>query len=356
VQFSETIFMTGFPGFIAGRLVERLSDEKTQFLLLVQQQFIEKAAAEIEYIAAKTNVPLEDFIMVAGDITLPDLGIGAEDLEFIRNETTDVFHLAAIYDLGVSRELAQKVNLTGTRNVNDFVKSIGNLKRYNYISTCYVAGKREGVIRESELEHHAGFRNFYEETKYLAEAETEKLKGEFPVTIFRPSVVCGDSRTGETAKYDGVYYLINYLRKFPALLSKINIGNERVKLNLVPVDFVVDAIAALSKDERAAGQTIQLADPDPLTTAALFTEIAKALSGSKPAISLPAGFCHWLLMLPYAPSISGLPYFGVPYFFIRQTYDTQAGDELLATHKISCPPFASYVKTLCDFVEKHPKL
>src|SRR6185503_1551609 len=107
------------------------------------------------------------------------------------------------------------------------------------VSTCYVAGRRTGEILETELEHRAGFRNFYEETKYLAEAEVEKLKNDLPVTIFRPSVVVGDSRTGETAKYDGIYYLILYLRKSPALLRFVNVGNDAVKLNLVPVDFVV---------------------------------------------------------------------------------------------------------------------
>ena len=88
-----------------------------------------------------------------------------------------------------------------------------NLRRYNYVSTCYVAGKRKGEIRENELEHDAGFRNFYEETKYLAEIEVERLKSEFPVTIFRPSVVVGDSETGETAKYDGIYYLDSIFAK-----------------------------------------------------------------------------------------------------------------------------------------------
>ena len=134
---------------------------------------------------------------------------------------------------------------------------------------------------ENELEHDANFRNFYEETKYLAEMEVEKLKGELPVTIFRPSVVVGDSHTGETVKYDGIYYLIHYLRKFPALLRLINVGNSKVKLNLVPVDFVIEGIAALAKDENAIGKTIALADPQPLTTEQLFNVITETMTGKK---------------------------------------------------------------------------
>ncbi len=356
MRFDETIFMTGFPGFIAGRLVTRLAKENTQFLLLVQPQFLEKAVAEVERIAAETGTPPENFCLVNGDITLDGLGISADDREFIRGETTDVFHLAAVYDLGVSEQLARKVNFEGTKNVNEFVRGMKNLRRYNYVSTCYVAGKREGVISENELEHHAGFRNYYEETKYLAEIEVEKLKSVLPVTIFRPSVVCGDSHTGETAKYDGIYYLIKYLRKFPKLLSLINIGNSRVELNLVPVDFVVDGMAALSKDERALGKTIQLADPAPLTTEETFNAVAKALAGGRAMIKAPRIITHWFLLLPAVPVISGLPHFAVPYFFLKQTYDTRIADELLAPHNISCPRFSSYVNNLCDFEKKHPQL
>jgi thioester reductase-like protein len=71
------------------------------------------------------------------------------------------------------------------------------------------------LIREDELQHDAGFRNHYEESKYLAELSVERLKAELPVTIHRPAVVVGDSQTGETAKYDGIYYLIHYLRRWP---------------------------------------------------------------------------------------------------------------------------------------------
>jgi thioester reductase-like protein len=133
-----------------------------------------------------------------------------------------------------------------------------------------VAGKREGVILETELKHNAGYRNFYEESKYLAELEVDSAKNELPITIHRPAVVCGDSQTGETGKYDGVYYLIHYLLRWPGGLSLMNIGNHVVSLNLVPVDFVVDAMAALAFDERAIGKTLQLADPSPLTTNQLF--------------------------------------------------------------------------------------
>lgn len=348
--------MTGFPGFIAARLVSRLARRGAKFFLLVQPQFVEKATRDAATIAAETGVPLENFALVEGDITLENLGIAFDDLEIVRAETTDVFHLAAVYDLGVAKELAFSVNVEGTRSVNEFVELLPNLRRYNYVSTCYVAGRRTGEILETELEHSNGFRNYYEETKYLAETEVERLKAKIPTTIFRPSVVVGDSETGETAKYDGIYSLIQYLRKAPHLLRFVNVGNHRVKLNLVPVDFVVEAIAALSADDSAVGKTVALADPNPLTTAELFDAIAESLTGKKSVVKPPEKLIEKSLMLPISPPLSGLPFPAVPYFFVPQTYDTKIANELLAKHNIHCPNFRTYVENLLRFVEENPKL
>ncbi len=356
MSFTETIFLTGFPGFIAHRLVARLTSPNTQFFLLVQKQFTEKAMSDIEKIAQETNVPLENFALIEGDITRENLGISDEDLKTVLSETTDVHHLAAIYDLAVEKDLAYRVNLEGTRNVNALVKKMPNLRRYNYVSTCYVAGKRTGEIPEDELEHDAGFRNYYEETKYFAEMEVEKLKAEVPVTIFRPAVVVGDSRTGETAKYDGIYYVIFYYKKFAPLLRLANVGNKTVRLNLVPVDFVVKSIATLSKDEAAIGKTIALADPQPLSTAEICDVIIEALTGKKSVITPPPSLVEFSLQLPFSPVLTGLPHYGVPYFFLSQTYSTKVSEELLKAHQIECPGFKTYAKNLVKFVEKHPVL
>ena len=356
MSFTRTFFVTGFPGFIAERLVERLAREEFQFFLLVEARFVDRAMESIALIAEDKNIPLENFAVIEGDITKANLGMDAVDAATIRYETTDVFHLAAIYDLAVERDLAVRVNLEGTKNVNDFVRSLRHLKRYNYISTCYVAGKRTGQIGENELEHDKGFRNYYEETKYLAEMEVEQLKRDLPVTIFRPSVVVGDSETGETAKYDGIYYLILYLRKAPYLLRAINVGNMSVKLNLVPVDFVVNAIAELALDEKATGKTFAIADPEPLTTAELFDAIALELTGRRSEFAPPPKLVEWFLSKPISPPITGLPTHGVPYFFIEQTYDTTIANEHLERHGIKCPNFRDYVANLLKFVDENPEL
>ncbi|HET6669493.1 MAG TPA: SDR family oxidoreductase [Pyrinomonadaceae bacterium] len=345
----ETIFVTGFPGFIASRLVQRLAQGGGKFLLLVQPALASQARSDLQQIAGRAQKPLADFQILEGDISQPDLGLSPRDLEIARSEATLIFHLAALYDLAVAREPAMLVNVTGTRNMNTFAKSAPNLRRYHYVSTCYVAGKRRGRILETDLRHDAGFRNYYEETKYLAETEVAGLKADLPITIHRPSVVCGDSVSGETAKFDGIYYLIKYLLKSPSLFSILNIGNREVKLNLVPVDFVVESLAALARDSRALGKTLQHADPNPLSTRELFDVIAEEISGHSSRITLPAPLVHFSLMLPVSPAITGLPHSAVPYFFLDQTYDTTEATALLSPLGITCPAFPSYAHNIVAF-------
>lgn len=354
MSFDETVFVTGFPGFIAGRLIQRLAADGARLLLLVQPAFVTRAHLDLARIATTANIPAGSFRVLEGDITAENLGLSPSDRELVRAETTAVFHLAAIYDLAVKRDLALHINVEGTRNVNRIARALPHLNRYHYVSTCYVAGKREGVIHESELQHQAGFRNYYEESKYLAEGEVEALKSELPVTIHRPAVVCGDSVTGETAKYDGIYYLIKYLLQKPRWLSHFNIGNLNVSLNLVPIDFVVEAMAALARDERAVGKTVQIADPAPLTTHELFNAIARTIYDHGSRVTIPAPLVQFFLTLPTSPPLTGLPRHAVPYFFLKQTYDTAEASELLAPYDIHCPPFASYVRAIVDFTAAHP--
>jgi nucleoside-diphosphate-sugar epimerase len=150
--------------------------------------------------------------------------------------------------------------------------------------------------------------------------------------------------------------LIHYLRRWPGGLSLINIGNNKVSLNLVPIDFVIEAMVALAKDDRAVGATLQIADPAPLTTEQLFDEIAVKVGGRKSLVTVPRSLVYPLLMAPGAPKITGLPHSAVPYFFLEQAYDTTRTQELLAPHGIQCPPFPTYAEALIEFVRQHPAL
>jgi hypothetical protein len=142
----------------------------------------------------------------------------------------------------------------------------------------------------------------------------------------------------------------------PGWLSLFNIGNSKVRLNLAPVDFVVEAMAALAQDEHAIGATVQLADPAPLTSQELFDTIAVSLAGHASRMTIPARLVYKSLMLPVSPKITGLPRPAVPYFFLDQSYDTTRARALLEPHGVRCPAFPTYVDNLVKFVASHPKL
>jgi hypothetical protein len=120
------------------------------------------------------------------------------------------------------------------------------------------------------------------------------------------------------------------------------------------VDFVVDAMAALAFDENAIGKTLQLADPAPLSTNELFNAIARSANRKQSRLTAPRRWVRSFLMLPPSPRLTGLPHSAVPYFFVKQLYDTSQAQTLLAPHGIKCPPFESYVDNMVSFVKSNP--
>ena len=149
-----------------------------------------------------------------------------------------------MYDLAVTREIGMKVNVEGTRHVVRFLAECKRLERLHYVSTCYVSGTATGVFRESDLDLGQSFKNHYEETKFLAEVEV--AKSGLPITVYRPSIVVGDSRTGETGKFDGPYFTLTAMEKLPSPGVFIKIGSGRNPANVVPVDFVTEALLAIT--------------------------------------------------------------------------------------------------------------
>jgi hypothetical protein len=113
-------------------------------------------------------------------------------------------------------------------------------------------------------------------------------------------------------------------------------------------------MAVLAFDELAIGKTLQLADPSPLTTNQLFNSIARSIDGHHSRITAPASWVRFFLRLPPSPKITGLPHPAVPYFFVKQLYDSSQAQQLLAPHGIRCPPFENYVDRIVDFARQHP--
>src|SRR5258707_1222306 len=255
------VLVTGFPGFIGRRLVrELLAEDPAQRVACLVEPRMEQAAR-----AAAAELPGSDRVEVlAGDIRDRSLGLSKDDEERLAAETTAVFHLAAIYDLAVPLELAQRVNVDGTGNVIEFCQRCEKLERHNYVSTAYVAGNRRGIVYEHELIQGQWFKNHYESTKFQAEVWVRESMDKVPTAIYRPAIVVGDSQTGDTQKFDGPYYMLRAIsvsqrRGWPIA----QYGRSAAPFNVVPVDFIVHGLMAGSKDELASGETFHLGDPQP---------------------------------------------------------------------------------------------
>jgi thioester reductase-like protein len=349
-------FVTGFPGFLGSELVRRiLARSEGDVVCLVQPRFAALARRRVDELAGSGEGAQRRVRLVEGDITRP--GLGLEDAAALRREATEVHHLAAVYDLAVTRELGMRVNVEGTRNVLDLAATCDGLRRLHYVSTCYVSGRHPGVYREDQLDTGQTFNNHYEETKFLAEVEVqERMRAGLPVTVYRPAIVVGDSRTGATQKYDGPYYVLALLLRQPRALAALPvIGDpDSTCFNMVPRDHVVDAIAHLSGLESSLGRVYQLADPSPPTVRAMLSALARAAGRRLVTVRLPRrvvrGAVHRLEPVLHIPAVA------TDYLVHPTHYSTVQARADLAGSGIAVPPFASYVDTLVAFARAHPEI
>lgn len=352
----DSIFMTGFPGFLCRRLLRELAQGRptSRFTLLVEARFVERADQRLEEMDSELPGLVDRCTVVVGDIVEPGLGMTARDLAKTRRETRQIWHLAALYNLAVSEEIAYRVNVLGTINVLDFAESCDDLARLLYISTCYVAGQRTGRIREVELDEGQGFKNHYESTKFWAEVEVQKRWRRIPTTIFRPAIVVGDTTTGRTDKYDGPYYMIQLLMRLPQGVPLPNIGRGVARVNIVPVDFLVAAMVSLAAHDDAVGEVFQLADPNPMTANDLLALMLDTLGRPSAVGSIPSLLADVALRSRRLAKFAQVPREMVAYFSHEATYDTSNTDLFLSGTPLRCPPLSSYLDVLIDYVKRHP--
>ncbi len=355
------LLMTGFPGFLGSALLPRLLARPeragVRALCVVQPQHLKTARqrlSDIEQahpdIAGRTE-------LVTGDITRRGLGIDPVHAELL-DQVTEVWHLAAVYDLAVAKRVAQRVNVDGTARVLEFCAARAGFERLQYISTCYVSGRHHGVFTEDDLDVGQRFHNHYESTKFEAEQLVrDAMAGGLPATIYRPGIVVGDSRTGETQKFDGPYFVARFLRRQPLPVAALPAVDPQVKASLVPRDFVIAAMDQLSVLERSEGRTYALSDPEPPTNREVAAIFAEHLGKRLVWVPLPLGVTRRLLgTVPGLEWVTGLPAELLDYFATPTTYDTTNTVTDLAGTGVSCPRFASYAATLLAFMDDHPEI
>jgi thioester reductase-like protein len=345
------ILVTGFPGFIGGRLVASLlgRDPGAQGVALVEERMAERArevAARID--AGRIEV-------LSGDIADRRLGLAAEDYERLVAETTAAYHLAAIYDLAVPLEVAQRVNVDGTGNVLELCERCERLGRLHYVSTAFVAGVRTGVVYEHELALGQDFKNHYESTKFQAEVWARQAMDRLPVTVYRPAIVVGDSRTGETQKFDGPYYMLRVVARAARNRFPIpQFGRSSAPFNVVPVDFVLEALTTDVDDQSLAGETLHLVDPEPVSAADVLALLSQEYAGRRPAYRIPPKLVESALRLgAVRRAFGGAPRESIRYLNHPVRFDTRRAQQVLEPRGLRCPRLEEYVGAMVGFFRRH---
>lgn len=267
------ILLTGATGFIGGELLRRLlrRDERTIVCLVRAASADDAARRGRETLGALFGrVPprlAARVEWVAADIERPRLGLGDDAWTALAGEVEEAYHCAASTQFDLPLEEAHRINVLGAQEVYALCEAAcarGGFRRLHHVSTAFVSGDTPGEVDASFLpDDDHPFRNTYERTKAAAERFLRARMDRVPITIYRPSIVVGDSRTGKTTSWNVVYFPMRLMAW--GRLPFASVGG-RALLDVVPVDFVCDALLALGAREDSRGQTYHLtAGEDALT-------------------------------------------------------------------------------------------
>ena len=351
-------FVTGASGFIGRRLVEKLlqrPDATVYYLILERELPMVATLGQRWGEAAARTVP------IIGDLTQPCLGVADADLARLKGDIQHLFHLAAIYDLKASAEIQEKVNIQGTRNAVAFAEAI-EVGCFHQTSSIAAAGLYEGVFREDMFDEAEELENPYYRTKHESEGIVRRECSR-PWRIYRPGAVVGDSRTGEMDKIDGPYYFFKLIQKMRNLLPPWMpmIGIEGGRLNLVPVNFIVEAMNHIAHLDGLDGQCFHLVDPNPHRIGDILNIFARAAHAPEMSLRVNA------LMFAFIPQVirTGLAHFkparrmrdqilkdlGMPADVMRfvnypTRFDCRETLKALKGTDIAVPPLESYAAKL----------
>lgn len=343
------VLVTGFPtSFLATRIVRELLDHEpeTRVVCVVPDAFKERAQKTSAKFSPEKRARLT---LLEGDVAAMDLGLSGREFLDLAHSIDVIHHAAAASYLGADRDAAQRINVDGTREVLELAQAATRLSRLVHWSTTLVSGTQRGVFREGDVDR-GEFRNPIEETRARAERLVRRAVSEVPTTILRPSIIVGDSETGEIDRFEGPYLLVLLMLNAPVDLRVPIPGPGDVPLHLVPVDYVVRAGLQIANDTRSIGKTFHLVDPKPGSARAVFERIAKMAGRPSPLGAVPANVATVLLRTP------GLERFAqAPRAFLEQLatdirYDDGEARHLLEGTAIRCAPYGDVVDAMVRWV------
>ncbi len=345
------LFFTGYPGFIGRWLVRSIlaDDPGAEVTFLVQGKFLERARADVERLEEEGRAKPGQLSLLAGDVADPRLGLGKEEYERCAARTTEVWHLAGAFDLNVPEGVARKVNYWGTRHVVDFCRACPRLNRLVHFSSVVVHAEREGIIYEDELDEGQDLINPYFATKFWGEVEVRRASEEgLPTVIVRPAGILGDSRTGETDKFDNVYlmfrmaYLLKRLR-----IPPVHLGEGEARPNFIPVDYLARAAAHIGGREEAVGKCFHVVDPDPPRMREWEDVLWRLVLGKEPRLALPTALVDWSSRrLGRLWRSLGIHPHAVTYLNHVGLFDDSNTRRILAGTGIECPRMPDYLPVL----------
>ncbi|MFY9223143.1 MAG: SDR family oxidoreductase [Blastocatellia bacterium] len=357
-------FVTGASGLIGKRLVKKLLGRKDNVVYFLIRQ---ESQSKIDNLLNYWGASKEQAIAVFGDLLMPNLGVSPEDIKNLK-EIDHFFHLAAIYDLKAGAEEQIAVNITGTHNTVSLANTIG-AKCFHHVSSIAVAGMFEGIFREDMFEEAENLQHPYFATKHESEKIVRKeVKGAF--RIYRPGSVVGDSKTGEMDKIDGPYYFFKIIQRIRQMLPPWmpTIGIEGGRINIVPVDYVVDAMDYIAHQPNLDGKCFHLTDPEPMRIGDVLNTLARAAHAPTMSLRINAalfGFIPKAIrngMMSLAPvrrvkdaimTDLGLPEDILQFVNYPTRFDNRDAAIALKGSGISCPKLDDYAEKLWDYWERN---
>jgi thioester reductase-like protein len=345
----DVYFLTGFPTFLAKNLIEGILawEPNGIIALLVQDKHASAAKNFIRKIGAVQRVRV-----IIGDVLKMHLGLSSEEYKVLTKNVTVIFHAASISYPGAPESVARMVNVDGTLNVLEFAADAKNLKRLNHFSSAFVSGDRTGVVTEEELDCGQGFANHIQKTKYLGELEVRKAMPGLPISVFRPSMVVGNSITGETDKLEGFYSFVKMIiapgYNFPLPVPR----GGMAPLNVVPVDYVVEAALYIASSDASAGKTFHLVDPNPLTVRQVLNNVAEKSGRTRPAIiTMPADMIAAMSRIKWISNLSPAYMNALGILGRFTVYNCPNTTAALKSTKVHCPSFDAYSDRMLSYVK-----
>jgi nucleoside-diphosphate-sugar epimerase len=343
--YQEVALLLGLPSFLSQRLLAHIlvSEPTTLAYAIVRANALQEAERFVSGLDASQR---QRVVLLEGDPASMDLGLSGAEYRSLTSEIDRIHAAAQATEPALERGEAERINVDGTSEILDLAAACRSLRCLALYSTADVAGNRDGLVHEDQLEAGQSFPTVVAETRARAEKLARQRMAKIPIAVLRPSTIVGDSQTGEIDRFDGPYLFILLMATAPPDLAIPMPAPGDAPLHLVPIDYVVRAAHAIARDPRAPGRTFHVTDPHPLAARRVFELVAEAFGRTLPRGTFPTNLARALLRVPGLTRLAKSPLAFVDQLTNDVRFDASNTRSVLAGTGIVCPAFDSYVGAL----------